>query len=142
MYSYIPAADSRYSSTGSPVAFDLSYSALNLSQPLKKKSSLTKNGNTNTNLIFTPLESTRNLTYPFLRYQQDYPQDLVSVTSTKTSEDATGEQGGEPPDVTFAKTAHYFMSKYDYKNALFYVNLAMDINPESVVRSHMVYWGF
>ena len=31
------------------------------------------------------------ITYPFLRYQQDYPQDLVSVTSTKTSGDATGE---------------------------------------------------
>merc|ERR1719233_34557 len=29
------------------------------------------------------------ITYPFLRYQQDYPRDLVSVTSTKTSQDTT-----------------------------------------------------
>ena len=29
------------------------------------------------------------ITYPFLSYQQDYPQDLVSVASTKTSQDTT-----------------------------------------------------
>ena len=40
---------------------------------------------------------------------------------------------GEPTDVTFAKQAHYFMSKYDYKNALFYVNMALEINTESIV---------
>ena len=59
--------------------------------------------------------------------------DLKNIIQKSGMKFAMGEQGGEQPDVTFAKTAHYFMGKYDYKNALFYVNLAMDLNPESVV---------
>ena len=46
---------------------------------------------------------------------------------------------GEPTDVTFAKQAHYFMGKYDYKNALFYVNLALEINPESLVSYTLIF---
>ena len=39
----------------------------------------------------------------------------------------------EPPEITLAKQAAYFMNKYDYKNALFYVNLALQINRENLV---------
>ena len=44
---------------------------------------------------------------------------------------------GEPTDVTFVKMSKYFMSKKDDRNSLFYVNLALQISPESTVGTHV-----
>ena len=58
--------------------------------------------------------------------------DLKDIIQKSGMKFAAGDFGHEKPEHTFAKTAHYFMSKFDYKNALFYVNLGMQINPESM----------